>query len=109
MMCDDLDPGMPLEDAVEHEPPHRDARLVRPSECPPQLVFGSCFRLVVRKLRAARRMQEKRQIALRHGGEERRELGRIERFARDIGKYLNTPRTERPDATPELGEGSFGM
>ena len=100
--------GILVERLGEHEPRHGDARLVGPAEGPPDLVERLLLVEVVRDLRAARRMQPDRLVELVHGGEERLELGPVQRLAADVGIDLHAERAELRDRALGLRGAGIG-
>ena len=94
MVGDDLEVGKAVEQSLEHDVRHRDARLVGPAERPPDLVMALLLLLVVGEVRAARRMEPDRQVELRHQLEQRKRLRCGERFAENVGEDLHARRTE---------------
>ena len=105
MMGDDLDAGMAVEQAGEHEAAHRHRRLIGPAEAPPHLVARFLLRRVVGHVGGARRVQPDRQVVLGHRGEERAKLRQVERLAGDVGEDLHAARAEVADGALGFRDG----
>ena len=92
MVGDDLQVGVFVHDAGEHQPRHRRRGLVGPAQGPPDFVFRFFLAEIIGEIGGARRMQPDRLAELVHGGEERVELGIVERLAGDVGVDLHAER-----------------
>ena len=66
-------------------------------------------RWVIRHAGIAGRVQPDRQVVRRHGREERRELGQVERPAGDVREDLHAARAEVPDGAVRLGNRGLGV
>ncbi len=104
VMGDDLEIGQFIENARIDQPRHGRGGLVGPSEAEPDLGLGGLLAGVIRKVRAAHRMHEDRQVVLDHAAEDRPEFGQRERLARDIGEDLDAACAELIHGAIDLGE-----
>ena len=93
-MRDDFQSRMPIEDSRKDQPRHRHARLVGPSERPPDLVQRLRLAGVVGDVGAAKRVQPHRQVEGRHAIEQRQVFRAIERLAVDVREHLDAARAK---------------
>src|SRR5580692_13011082 len=89
MVRDDFDFGEAIEYAGENHAGHKNTRLVRPAENPPQLVFRFFLGLIIGEARTARRMDPDRHIEFGRFLKDRKEIGLIERAAIYVGENLH--------------------
>src|SRR6516165_5231310 len=102
MVGDDLEVRQPVKEAGKHHARHGGARLVWPTEGPPDFVLRPLLTQIVRKISPSGRMHPDRNIAPRGFHEQGPKLGVVQRSAGYIGENLNSSRSQFGQSTVQF-------
>ena len=104
MMRDDLMSGSLSKSRID-KPGHAGACFVRPAKCEPDFKLGSFLLRILREVGASHRVYPDRQVVLRHRLKNGIKLRCRQRFAEDVGKYLDAAGVQFGHGAVCLGHG----